>query len=79
MRIRIEAAICTKEGSRTVMRKNIKIGAKNGTRDRITESELFGALMIKIMSKSGIIKNMVIGIINCCASFSELTMEPTAA
>ncbi len=61
------------------MRKNIKIGVKNGTSDKITESELFGALMINIMSTSGIIKNIVIGIINCCASFSELTMEPTAA
>lgn len=61
------------------MRKNIKIGAKNGTSDKITETELLGALMINIMSKIGTIRNMVIGIINCCASFSELTMEPTAA
>jgi hypothetical protein len=79
MRITIEAPICPNGGRRTVMRKNIKIGAKNGIKDKNTASELSGALMINIMSMIGIIKNMVTGITNCWASFSELTMEPMAA
>ena len=62
-----------------MMRKNIKIGAKNGIKDKNTAIELLGALMINIMSMIGTIKNMVTGITNCWASFSELTREPMAA
>jgi len=47
------------------MRSSIKIGAKNGIKDKITARELLGLLITYIISSTGITKNMVTGKRSC--------------
>lgn len=60
-------------------RKSINMGVKNGIRDNVTESELSGLRIINMISRRGMTNNIMTGIINCWASFSEFTVDPIAA
>jgi len=61
------------------MRMSINTGAKKGIKDKITEKELLGLRRIKAIINIGTIKDKETGMRSCEASFSEFTMEPTAA
>jgi len=75
----MEAAIWGNGGSSTEMRRSIRIGEKNGIKERTTDKELSGLRITKDISKIGMTKNMVTGMTSCCASFSLLTIEPIPA
>lgn len=75
----IDPATWMKGGRRIQIRMSINIGAKKGIMDKITVRELLGFRRTNTMSNIGTIKNILIGMMSCWASFSELTIEPTAA
>ena len=68
-----------KGGSSMLTLNIISIGEKKGIRDKVTDRELFGLLITNMIKSSGIISSIITGIMSCCASFSELTMDPIAA
>ena len=59
--------------------RSIKIGVKNGNKDKATETGLLGARITNVIKSIGIIRDIITGIISCWASFSEFTVDPIAA
>ena len=71
--------MCHTGGSVTSVRTNIVIGPKTGESEKPTANGASGLMMIGIIRNQGIIMTIMIGAMNCCASFSELQTAPAIA
>ena len=77
-KIRMEPTISIIGGLAIFILPNIMIGAKKGIMDIVVINVLSGDFTMNPMSMSGTTKNMMIGNMSCCASWSEFVMAPIA-
>src|SRR5271157_2993613 len=70
---------CQAGGVSTITRTNIRIGAKNGTIDVQNANPEFGCCRTGVLSTMAKMMGSMADHCTCCASWSEFTMEPSAA
>src|SRR5512142_2905020 len=75
----IEIRMCVIGGSPTSVRTNMVSGPNTGASENATVSVESGLVMIAAMRNHGSIMIIVMGMISCCASFSELQAAPPIA
>ena len=71
--------MCVIGGSPTSVRTNIVSGPNTGASEKPTASGESGLVMMAAIRNQGSIMIMVIGMMSCCASFSELQAAPPMA